>query len=126
MAGAERGVDPVVGDLAFGQQQRDCLLAANAYACVGRLPIQLVVVAELDGLALGVHTDEPILWEERWAEVEHLEAAMRLVLARRLGQLARRTDWIHVDRPIDADEWNRHVDAAWAEVDALRGLTPDL
>ena len=85
-------------------------------------PMRLAVVAELDGLVLGPPGD---VFYERWAEVEHLESAMRLVLARRLGRLARWSDWIHLDQPIDDGQWVDHVEAAWLEVSRLGRDGPD-
>jgi hypothetical protein len=75
--------------------------------------IRLTVVAELQGLVLGPPGKG---FYERWAEVEHLESAMRLVLARRLGTLAAWTDWIHLKHPIDDEQWPGHVEDAWSEV----------
>lgn len=90
---------------------RKLVVGAAGYA------MRLAVVAELADLAIG--GDHDVESEERWAEVEHLESALRLVLARRLGRVARWTDWIHVDSALSNDEWARAVEEAWHDVDAL-------
>ena len=77
-------------------------------------PMRLVVVLEIADLAIS--GDHDVDSEERWAEVEHLEAALRLSLARRVGRLARWADWIHVDRALDDTEWVGVVQTAWTEV----------
>lgn len=77
-------------------------------------PIRLAVVVELEDLAITGDRDEDS--EERWAEVEHLESALRLALARRVGRLARWSDWIHVDVAMDDSEWKRQVEDAWSDV----------
>lgn len=77
-------------------------------------PMRLAVVLELCDLPIA--GDHDIESEERWAEVEHLESALRLVLARRLGRLARWTDWIHVQRPLTDAEWVGEIEKAWIEV----------
>jgi hypothetical protein len=79
-------------------------------------PLRLVLVAELEGLVLG---DPGPIRDARWALVEHLESAMRLVLARRLGRLSGWPEWIHVDSALDADQWTAQVESAWAVVDDL-------
>lgn len=84
-------------------------------------PIRLAIVAELNGLA--VDGDDG---EELWSVTTHLESAVRFVLARRLGHLSAWPVWVHVDRPLDADEWLPTFMAAWTEVAALgRGASPD-
>jgi hypothetical protein len=79
-------------------------------------PLRLVVVAELEGLVLG---EAGPTRDACWASVEHLESAMRLVLARHLGRLSGWPEWIHVDSALNADQWVAHVEAAWAVVDGL-------
>ena len=80
-------------------------------------PMRLAVVIEIEDLPIAGDHDADS--EERWAEVEHLESALRLVLARRLGRLARWTDWIHIETAIDDAEWPRLIDEAWDDVVAL-------
>jgi len=77
-------------------------------------PMRLAVVLEICDLPMGV--DHDLDWEERWAEVEHLESALRLVLSRRLGRLARWTDWIYVQRPLTDAQWVEQIVDAWTEV----------
>lgn len=84
-------------------------------------PIRLAVVATLQGLVLGPYGDQ---FYERWAQVEHLEWALRLVLARRLGRLAGWTDWIHIDKPVEDDQWSDIVEDAWQEVSRLGRADP--
>ncbi|MEM9714570.1 MAG: hypothetical protein AAGA17_20275 [Actinomycetota bacterium] len=75
-------------------------------------PLELAVVSEIEGLALGDDRDEA--WDERWKEVEHLESAMRLAVARRVGRLSRLVDYVEVERvPIS---WSETMDAAWIGV----------
>ena len=81
------------------------------------VPLRLAIVAELEGLVLGPY-DTPE-FDERWAEVEHVEAALRLGLARRLGNLSRWTDWIDLDEPVPDAAWRDHVEHAWRGVTAL-------
>lgn len=86
--------------------------------------LRLVLVADLEGLVLGTYEDPA--FEERWALVEHLESAMRLALARRVGHLARWADWIQVQQPLSAENWVAHVHQAWQQVDTLgRALQPE-
>jgi hypothetical protein len=89
---------------------------ADTDAAAEAAPIRLAVVAELEGLVLGPPGD---VFNERWAEVEHLEWALRLVLARRLGRLAGWSEWIHICHPLEPDEWPGQVRAAWREVSRL-------
>lgn len=57
--------------------------------------------------------------------VEHLESALRLSLARRLGRVARWADWIELDPPLADDAaWLDAVHAAWTEADNS-ALPPD-
>ena len=77
-------------------------------------PIRLAVVVELEDLPIAGDHDADS--EERWAEVEHLESALRLVLARRLGRVSRWTDWIQLDRSLESDAWVAAVEAGWLEV----------
>jgi hypothetical protein len=84
-------------------------------------PLRIVLVAELAGLALG---DPDPQREARWAHGEHLESAVRLVLARRLGSLSAWPEWINVEAPVTPDAWAAHVEAAWATVDDLGRSTP--
>ena len=83
------------------------------------------IVGEIVGLNLRrtrrdgawVYSDR-VEFDRRWAEVEHIETTLRLVLARRLGRLSPWTDWIYLDPPIVDDNWWREVIvAAWEEVD---------
>lgn len=105
------------------RKQRVRAPSPNAY------PMRLAVVGELVGLNLGGYEKRDGVWvyddkegfEQRWAEVEHLESAVRLVLARRFGRLARWADWIHVERPTTDDEWEAQFLSAWQEVDQLGG-----
>lgn len=77
-------------------------------------PMRLAVIIEISDLPIaGDHDAES---EERWAEVEHLESALRLVLARRLGRVARWTDWIHMHHKLTESGWEREVQEAWCEV----------
>lgn len=91
-------------------------------------PMRLAVVGELVGLNLGRYHWRDGVWvyddreafDQRWAEVEHLESAVRLVLARRLGRLSKWADWIHLDVPIASnDAWAAQFVTAWQEVDQL-------
>jgi hypothetical protein len=86
-------------------------------------PVGLAVVAELDGLVVGPPADpqstQRIRYYERWALVEHLESALRLAFARRLGSLSAATNWIHLDRPLTIGEWVEEVEAAWTAVCCL-------
>lgn len=93
----------------------------SSCSCAGGVAIAAAIVATLEGLVLGPYGDQ---FYERWAEVEHLESALRLVLARRLGRLAVWTDWIHIDKPVEEDQWSDLVQAAWGEVSRL-GRGPD-
>ncbi len=77
----------------------------------------LAVVLEITDLPIAGDHDADS--EERWAEVEHLEAALRLTLARRLGRVARWTDWIHLHRPLSVEGWISEVERAWVEVSEL-------
>lgn len=79
--------------------------------------MKLAVVLEISDLPISGDHDADS--EERWAEVEHLESALRLTLARRLGNVARWTDWIHLARPVEDDTWETTIEAAWSEVVAL-------
>jgi hypothetical protein len=80
-------------------------------------PLRIVIVAELAGLVLPDDEPQPAA---HWAEVEDLESALRLALARRLGaRLSAWPEWLHLDTPVTADAWVAHVEAAWAEVDDL-------
>lgn len=83
----------------------------------GSFPLSLVVVLEI--VDLPIAGDHDVDSEERWAELEHLESALRLVLARRHGRLARWTDWIHLDTPMSTDQWVTSVREAWEEVCSL-------
>lgn len=97
----------------------------------GAYPLRLVVVGEIDGLVVGryhwcdgrwVYDDGKEGFDQRWAEVEHLESAVRLSLARRVGGLAGWADWIRVDRPPLSDEaWLSEFHAAWLEADHIGG-----
>ena len=123
------GCDAKVGALEkAANADRRLLQVAKKHSTQTSIPslegasMRLAVVAELVGLALGEPGD---VFFERWAEVEHLESAMRLVLARRLGRLARWADWIHLDPPIDDAQWVAHVEAAWREVSRLGRDDPD-
>lgn len=84
-------------------------------------PMALAVVLEVVDLPIAGDRDADS--EERWAELEHLESALRLVLARRLGRVARWTDWIHINEPISPDELATVVDEAWSEVCSLGRAT---
>lgn len=77
-------------------------------------PMRLAVVLEICDLPMGRERD--LDSEERWAEVEHLESALRLVLSRRLGRLARWPDWIHVQRPLADAQSVEQIQDAWIEV----------
>lgn len=77
-------------------------------------PIRLAIVAELKGLAVDGEDGD-----EMWSITTHLESAVRLVLARRLGRLAAWSDWIHVDQPLSAELWHSEFLSAWTEVAAL-------
>lgn len=82
-------------------------------------PMALAVVLEIADLPIkGDHDSDS---EERWAELEHLESALRLVLARRLGRVARWTDWIHIDESMSLGQWVGSVEQAWSEVCSLGG-----
>jgi hypothetical protein len=86
-------------------------------------PVGLALVAELEGLVVGPPgspgSPERVRYYERWALVEHLESALRLVLARRLGHLSAATDWIHVEEPLTIARWVSEVEAAWTAVCSL-------
>ncbi len=86
-------------------------------------PIGLALVAELDGLVVGPpgnpQSTQRVTYYERWALVEHLESALRLVLARRLGSLSAATDWIHLERSMTTADWVEEVEAAWTAVCCL-------
>lgn len=77
--------------------------------------VRLAVVVELEDVAIAGDRDADS--EERWAGVEHLESALRLVLARRLGRVARWTDWILLDHALTDDAWVAAVEAAWPEIE---------
>jgi hypothetical protein len=77
----------------------------------------LAVVLEVSDLPIA--GDHDVDSEERWAELEHLETALRLALARRLGSIARWTDWIHLAQPLSSDRWPVEVESAWADVSRL-------
>ncbi len=103
----------------------------SRHADPGAYPLRLVVVGEIDGLVLGryrwnedhwVYGDGKVGFDQRWAEVEHLESAVRLSLARRVGRLAGWADWIRINGPPLTDEaWLSAVHAAWLEVDQIGG-----
>lgn len=104
------------------QKQRQRLPDTAAY------PMRLAAVGEIAGLNLGQYRgtdgrwvyDDRDAFDRRWAEVEHLESAIRLVLARRLGRLSQWPDWITVERPLGSDEsWVEEFRSAWEEVDRL-------
>ena len=96
-------------------------------------PLSVVAVGEVKGLVVGRYRWVDGHWDyhggqqgfdQRWADVEHLESAVRLCLARRLGRLSRWPDWIELDKPIGSDEaWLESFEAAWAEVDRLGSST---
>jgi len=91
-------------------------------------PLRVVVVGEIPGLVLDPYRWTDYRWDyelgkeafdQRWAEVEHLESAVRLSLSRRVRRLAW-TDWIEVARPPETDEaWLSAFLAAWREADEL-------
>jgi hypothetical protein len=80
-------------------------------------PLMLAVVAEIRGLALGDYDDPQ--WDERWAEVEHLESATRLAVARRVGRLSRFVDYVEVDADRSPGSWADVLDEAWTEASRL-------
>jgi hypothetical protein len=82
-------------------------------------PLSFGVVAVVDGLVLGSPKHDPEVYLQRIAEVEHLESALRLVLARRLGSFRGWPEWIVTDKPVDAERWVTEVKNAWAKVDEL-------
>jgi hypothetical protein len=89
----------------------------------GCFPVGLALIAELDGLVVGPPgspgSPERTHYYERWALVEHLESALRVTLARRLGRLSAATDWIHVEQPLTIAGWITEVKDAWTTVCAL-------
>jgi hypothetical protein len=91
-------------------------------------PMRLAIVGELVGLNLGCYEwrdgcwvyEDRVGFDRRWAIVEHLESALRLALARRLGRLSSWPEWIEIDTPIKTDhEWEALFMDAWREVDGL-------
>ena len=78
--------------------------------------MRLAVVIEISDLAIA--GDDDAESEERWAEVEHLESAVRFVLARLLGRVAQWTDWIHV-HPAN----QRRVGARFGKLGAKSGIS---
>lgn len=96
-------------------------------------PMRLAILGELLGLNLGHYRwqddrwiyDDKDAFDQRWTEVEHLESALRLVLARRLGRLSPWVDWILVDGPpLSEDAWESQFRSAWLEVDQLGRPAP--
>jgi hypothetical protein len=94
-------------------------------------PLRVVLVGEIEGLVVGgyrwvddgwVYDGGKAGFDQRWAEVEHLESAVRLGVARRVGRVARWADWIEVDRPSMTDTaWLSAFQSSWLEVDQLGG-----
>ena len=85
--------------------------------------MRIVVKVALEGLAMRTGDDYHPQWTDIRAEVESLESAVRLALARRLGRLHGWTDFIHLDRDVEMDEWPGLVRAAWTDVQALGSST---
>jgi len=86
------------------------------------------VIAEVEGLVLPTAgpkgSQEQLLRDEAWEFVCHLGAALRLVLALRLGRLSAGAEWIHLDQPVSPDQWVLYVESAWEAVLALVDQTP--
>lgn len=113
--GACERVDRVEGRLReVEKKQRTRIEDPAAY------PIRLVIVAELKGLVVSGEDG----WE-MWSITTHLETAMRLVIARRLGHLSGWADWLHLEQQLDAAELRSAFLAAWTEVAALGRDIPE-